>query len=85
VRHTAPPAPLPALPAASRIAPQAAPRLVQPSPVHAEYARRPASPSAPTPRQAPLDPHGRAAPAPVARNSEDDHLEIPAFLRRQSS
>jgi cell division protein FtsZ len=30
-----------------------------------------------------LDPHGRATP--VARNAEDDHLEIPAFLRRQSS
>ncbi len=28
-----------------------------------------------------LDPHGRTAPA----RSEDDHLEIPAFLRRQAN
>lgn len=54
-----------------------------PSPVHAEYARRPQAPVAPAPsRQQQLDLHGRAAPA---RSMEDDHLEIPAFLRRQSS
>ncbi|HEY8579394.1 MAG TPA: cell division protein FtsZ, partial [Beijerinckiaceae bacterium] len=52
----------------------------QPSPAHAEYARRPAAPAAPV-RQQSLDPHGRAP----ARPMEDDHLEIPAFLRRQSS
>jgi cell division protein FtsZ len=49
-----------------------------PDPV-AEYARRP-----PAPRAAPqsLDPHGRPAhPGPAM---EDDQLEIPAFLRRQS-
>jgi cell division protein FtsZ len=71
---------LPAL-AAPRAQPQAAPRPA-PAPVHSEYARRPAAP-APAPRQAQLDPHGRATPA--ARSAEDDHLEIPAFLRRQSS
>jgi cell division protein FtsZ len=69
----------PALPA-PRVAAQ--PARPAPSPVHAEYARRPAAP-APAPRQAQLDPHGRATP--VVRSSEDDHLEIPAFLRRQSS
>jgi cell division protein FtsZ len=78
-----PPAPqVPALPAAARMAPQHA--RPAPSPVHAEYARRPAAPApAPAPRQAQLDPHGRATP--TVRSSEDDHLEIPAFLRRQSS
>jgi len=44
-----------------------------------EYAKRP-----PMPRQAPqgLDPHGR--PAPVHNSIEEDHLDIPAFLRRQT-
>ena len=41
-----------------------------------EYARRPAPQG--------LDPHGR--PAPVARAPQgDDHLDIPAFLRRQAN
>jgi cell division protein FtsZ len=44
--------------------------------VHAEYAKRPAT-QRPV---APLDPHGRAQP-----RAEDDQLEIPAFLRRQSN
>ncbi len=58
--------------------PQPAPRpAYQPKPVHDEYGKRPAAP------QAHLDQHGRVAPAP--RAAEDDHLEIPAFLRRQSS
>jgi cell division protein FtsZ len=30
-----------------------------------------------------LDPHGRAVPRPPV--SEDDHLDIPAFLRRQQN
>jgi cell division protein FtsZ len=73
---------VPALPAAPRMPPQ--PARPAPSPVHSEYARRPAGPApAPAPRQVPLDQHGRASP--VVRSSEDDHLEIPAFLRRQSS
>ncbi|MDQ0510238.1 cell division protein FtsZ [Ancylobacter amanitiformis] len=37
-----------------------------------EFAKRPAA--------RPMDPHGRPA---AARPSEDDHLDIPAFLRRQ--
>lgn len=48
---------------------QEAPRQ-QMSPVHAEYARRPAP---------------RAAQAPAQRGTEDDQLEIPAFLRRQAN
>jgi cell division protein FtsZ len=61
-------------------APAPAPRLPEsrvPEQV-AEYGRR----SAP-PRPAPqgLDLHGRPAPMPA---SDDDHLEIPAFLRRQA-
>ncbi|KAA5602310.1 cell division protein FtsZ [Blastochloris sulfoviridis] len=54
----------------------------QPSPeILSEYGKRPA---APAPRPAPqgLDQHGRQAPLPAA---EDDHLDIPAFLRRQAN
>ncbi len=40
-----------------------------------EYARRPAPQG--------LDPHGRPAPQPPAQG--DDHLDIPAFLRRQAN
>ena len=59
-------------------------RPAAPAPVHSEYAKRPAAPGGhlPTQRQ-PLDQHGRVAPAP--RQSEDDQLEIPAFLRRQTN
>ena len=53
----------------------------QPSAAHAEYMRRPAAPAA-RPAQGQLDQHGRVA---ANRSSEEDHLEIPAFLRRQSS
>ncbi|WP_332681787.1 cell division protein FtsZ [Bosea sp. (in: a-proteobacteria)] len=69
-------------------APAPAPRPAPPVPVappsaaHAEFMRRPAVPQASRPAQGQLDPHGRAAPS---RNAEEDHLEIPAFLRRQSS
>jgi cell division protein FtsZ len=48
-----------------------------PATVHAEYGKRP------TPGRLPLDQHGRIM-AP-ARPIEDDQLEIPAFLRRQST
>ncbi|MBV9065856.1 MAG: cell division protein FtsZ, partial [Methylobacteriaceae bacterium] len=72
----------PALPAPRLASPPARPAA--PAPVHTEYARRPPAPApVPAPRQVQLDPHGRATPA--VRSSEDDHLEIPAFLRRQSS
>ena len=61
--------------------PQApAPRA--PNPVHAEYGKRPAAP-APRAPQAGLDHHGR--PVHQQRAMEDDQLEIPAFLRRQSN
>ena len=40
-----------------------------------EYARRPAPQG--------LDPHGR--PAPVHNSSDEDQLDIPAFLRRQAN
>jgi cell division protein FtsZ len=50
----------------------------QPNAVHNEYGRRPARAAQPG-----LDVHGR--PQPQGRNVEDDQLEIPAFLRRQSN
>ena len=64
-------------------------RPAAPGPVHSDYAKRPVAPMAalpPIPQrpiQHGLDPHGRLAPQP--RQSEDDQLEIPAFLRRQTS
>ncbi|CAM5217886.1 cell division protein FtsZ [Bosea thiooxidans] len=65
-----------------RQAPQAPmPQAAPPSAAHAEYMRRPAQPVS-RPAQGQLDPHGRVAPA---RNSEEDQLEIPAFLRRQAN
>jgi cell division protein FtsZ len=52
-------------------APEVRPELPpQPAPVHQEFAKRPAQPSRPAPQQ---------------RMFEDDQLEIPAFLRRQSN
>jgi cell division protein FtsZ len=51
----------------------------QPSSVHAEYGKRNGQV---TRTQQPLDPQGRMI---AARPSEDDQLEIPAFLRRQSN
>jgi len=64
-----------------RPAPVAQPqaRPAQPAPSHAEYAKRPPQTAA---RPAGADAYGRAAPA---RPSEEEQLEIPAFLRRQSS
>ncbi len=64
-----------------RQAPQAPAIPQAPSAAHAEYMRRPAAPAV-RPAQGQLDPHGRAAPN---RTSEEDHLEIPAFLRRQAT
>ncbi len=58
------------------------PQAAAPSAAHAEYMRRPAPQPASRPAQGQLDPHGRAQPA---RSSEEDHLEIPAFLRRQAN
>ena len=56
----------------------------QPGPVHAEYGIRAQHP--PAPQRAPqpsVDAHGRGAYQ--TRAIEEDQLEIPAFLRRQSS
>ena len=67
-----------ALPPLPRPAPRAA-ESRQPDPV-SEYAKRPA---APRPAPQGLDQHGR--PAPVHNLIDEDQLEIPAFLRRQSN
>ena len=56
-------------------------RSPQPNPVQADYAKRPPAPMAA--HRQPLDQHGR--PAQPVRHGEDDQLEIPAFLRRQTS
>jgi cell division protein FtsZ len=64
-----------------RQAPPPVPVAQAPSAAHAEYMRRPAQPAS-RPAQGQLDTLGRAQPN---RSSEDDHLEIPAFLRRQTS
>jgi len=55
----------------------------QPSPAHAEYAKRPPVGGAPPASQPSLDQHGRRAVQ--VRGVEEDHLEIPAFLRRQGN
>lgn len=68
-------------PAPARQAPPAPAIPQAPSAAHAEYMRRPAAPAA-RPPQGQLDQLGRAAPN---RTSEEDHLEIPAFLRRQAN
>jgi cell division protein FtsZ len=53
------------------------------SPVHAEYAKRPMPQGHQRPAQGTLDPHGR--PTAQQRSLEDEQLEIPAFLRRQTN
>ncbi len=77
-RPAAPPAPAQPLaqrPQAPTQRPMSAAPQARPT---SDYAKRPAD----LPRGAAgqLDPHGR--PAPQARMNEEDHLEIPAFLRR---
>jgi cell division protein FtsZ len=67
-------------PPAGRPAAGAAPRPA--APVPAEYAKRPAAKAA-RPAQGALDPHGR--PPSPQRGLDDDHLEIPAFLRRRTN
>ena len=63
-------------------APQPAPAApIPPAPVHSEYAKRPAMPQAARPVG--LDVHGRISTP--ARTAEEEQLEIPAFLRRQSN
>jgi cell division protein FtsZ len=67
-------------PQMARPAPVAQPqaRPAQPAASHAEYAKRPAAQPA---RPAGADSYGRVGPA---RPTEEEQLEIPAFLRRQS-
>jgi cell division protein FtsZ len=74
-RSTSPLPPMPHGPQ-ERLPGRPAPRQEQqrPEPV-SEYAKRPAPQG--------LDQHGRHAP--VHNRSEDDQLEIPAFLRRQAN
>ena len=67
-------------PAAAQPAPVQPAPVARPSHVHDEYGRRSAAPQRPT--QPALDVHGRPA---NQRSFEDDQLEIPAFLRRQSN
>ena len=79
-------APLAHRPAAPQHQPQSsfAPRAPQaPAPVHQEYGKRPLAPQAPRAPQGSLDAQGRQGQQ--TRSIEDDQLEIPAFLRRQSS
>jgi cell division protein FtsZ len=81
----APPVPTPAeAPPAPRPVAEAPARPPVP-PVHAEYVKRPAAApqTAYRPAHGSLDAQGRVANPP--RSLEDDQLEIPAFLRRQSS
>ena len=51
-----------------------------PNPVHAEYAKRPVAPP-----QRPAHPESQGRMIPPVRTSEEDQLEIPAFLRRQAN
>ena len=67
---------LPAMPAVKRpLRPSARAPEGRPADPVSEYARR-AGPQG-------LDPHGRSAP--VHNPGDDDQLDIPAFLRRQTS
>ncbi len=60
--------------------------MTAPAPTAASQQRRPLSAEASlyAPRRGQLDDHGRQQPQPRMSN-EDDQLEIPAFLRRQSN
>ena len=71
-----------AQPAAPRPARSPQPQAPQPSPAHAEYAKRVSAQANAAAMRAGADSQARR-PAP-ARNVEEDHLEIPAFLRRQA-
>ncbi len=85
VRQPPIPQPAPRLPQAPMpyAPPQGhAPRAPMP-PQGAEYGKRPSPQPAPRLAGGPTDQHGRALPQ--ARPYEDDQLEIPAFLRRQSN
>jgi cell division protein FtsZ len=79
LRETEAPAPEPQAPEPARQEPQfgsASQDFRRPQPSHAGQGLY-------RPRQGDLDPHGRTQAQRPAH--EDDHLEIPAFLRRQSN
>jgi cell division protein FtsZ len=70
--------------AAERLAGRPMPRMPEPRPEPvSEYAKRPAPQAAPHGTPQGLDQHGRQAP--VHNPSEEDQLDIPAFLRRQAN
>jgi cell division protein FtsZ len=73
------PAPRPVAPSLPPPAPQRAGQTA----LHAEYGRPQPRVAPPRPAQGSLDPHGRMGARPAAL--EEDQLEIPAFLRRQSN
>ena len=75
----APRAPAPAAPVPRQVL-AAVPQRAAPA-AHADYAKRPAP--QPAARPVPLDQHGRIMPS--QRQVDEDQLEIPAFLRRQSN
>ncbi|MGE3643384.1 MAG: cell division protein FtsZ [Beijerinckiaceae bacterium] len=79
-------APPPAHAVQTHIPPAAAAAAARPapSPAHQTYGKRPAQPAPrpAAPPQAQLDLHGRGQPN--LRPIEDEQLEIPAFLRRQT-
>ena len=82
-RHDEPaPAPAPAPRAIQPSLPPPPPRPAQTG-LHAEYGRPQPRVAAARPAQGSLDPHGRMGVRPAAL--EEDQLEIPAFLRRQSN
>jgi cell division protein FtsZ len=66
---------------AARSAPPPAPAKPSGAALHAEHGRPALRSALPRAAQGQLDPQGRVAPRSVP--SEDDQLEIPAFLRRQ--
>jgi cell division protein FtsZ len=79
-REEEPEAPVAARPSMPQMPPLPERRPQRPNPAGmadpvSEYGRRPAPQG--------LDSHGR--PAPAAPAPSDDHLDIPAFLRRQSN
>ena len=80
------PTPIPLAPrqmATNPPAPAPAPQRAAPAPINQDYVRPQPRVAPPRPAQGNLDPHGRASPRPAPL--EEDHLEIPAFLRRQSN
>jgi cell division protein FtsZ len=73
-------------PAPHHSAPREPQRPQAPGPVHAEYGGKRSYPATAPQRAAQVSPEPQGRPAAYpARSAEEDQLEIPAFLRRQSS